>query len=82
MDPSGGHNLLIRKASENGHWQVVQLLLQVEGVDPTDLSDAAIRGAINNGQWKVVSILADYYTKKNIQLPAGLMQNIMQNIFI
>jgi hypothetical protein len=57
VDPFIKNNFPIRWASENGHVEVVKLLLSDERVDPSDNGNYAIRWASSNGHVKVVRLL-------------------------
>jgi len=57
IDPTIDNNYSIRMASENGHTDVVKLLLQDERVDPSDDSNYAIRMSSENGHTGVVKLL-------------------------
>jgi hypothetical protein len=65
VDPSAQNNLAIRRAcrdalaeaSENGHVEVVRLLLTDPRVDPSAQNNYAICGASENGYLKVVRLL-------------------------
>ena len=56
-DPSDDHNLAIRNAAENGHLEIVRLLLADERVDPSDNHNFAIQWAAENGHLEVVKLL-------------------------
>ncbi len=56
-DPSQEYNYAIRLASNNGHIEVVKLLLQDERVDPSDFNNYAIKKASENGHTEVVRLL-------------------------
>jgi hypothetical protein len=56
-DPSAQANGAIRQASENGHIEVVRLLLTDPRVDPSALDNYAIRFASQNGHLDVVRLL-------------------------
>ncbi len=58
LDPSVNDNAAIRWASENGHAEVVRLLLEDGRADPTTTGeDNPIRWASTNGHWEVVELL-------------------------
>jgi len=57
VDPSDYNNCAIRGASEDGHEEIVRLLLADNRVDPTDQSNYAIRWACRNGHIRVVRLL-------------------------
>ena len=56
VDPSDVNDA-IRWASENGHFEVVRLLLSDPRVDPADDNNEAIRLASRNGHFEVVRLL-------------------------
>ena len=63
-DPSDINNLAIRWASENGHFEVVKLLLEDERVDPSDCNNYAIQITSENGHFEVVKLLYHDYRFK------------------
>jgi len=56
FDPSADDNYAIKYASENGHLEVVKLLLQDPRVDPID-NNYAIQVASKNSHSEVVKLL-------------------------
>ena len=59
QDPSYRNNFAIQWASDNGHTNVVKLLLEDPRVDPSADNNFAIRWASQNGHTKVVKVLLD-----------------------
>ena len=57
FDPTADNNRAIRWASENGHVEVVKILLSDKRVDPTAGDNRAIQWASGNGHVEVVKIL-------------------------
>jgi len=57
VDPSADENFAIRYASDNGHHEVVEFLLQDERVDPSAENNYAIRRASENGHLEIVKLL-------------------------
>mmetsp|Transcript_49043 Transcript_49043/g.59367 ORF Transcript_49043/g.59367 Transcript_49043/m.59367 type:complete len:236 (-) Transcript_49043:245-952(-) len=57
VNPSTDNNWLIQWASENGHLDLVQMLLKDERVDPSAGKNNAIRSACYNGHSNVVQLL-------------------------
>ena len=57
FDPSADDNYAIRKASEKGHLNVVNRLLEDDRVDPSARDNYAIRTASGNGHLNVVNRL-------------------------
>ena len=57
VDPSAYNNTAIRSASENGHLEIVKLLLTDKRVDPSDGSNYAIIYASLHGHLEVVKLL-------------------------
>ncbi len=57
VDPSACNNYPIRMASQNGHIEVVELLLKDPRVDPGADNNYAIRIAHQNGHSKIVKLL-------------------------
>jgi len=57
VDPSINGNYAIRMASQNGHTEIVRLLLQDERVDPSINGNYAIRMASRNGHTDIVKLL-------------------------
>jgi ankyrin repeat protein len=57
VDPSTNDNYAIRRASANGHVEVVRLLLSDDRVDPSATDNYAIRRASANGHVEVVRLL-------------------------
>jgi len=68
FDPTADNNRAIRWASENGHVEVVKILLSDKRVDPTADNNLAIRRASEKGHVEVVKILyqhnPDHYNKE------------------
>ena len=60
MDPTDYDNYAIIYASENGHTEVVKLLLLEERVDPSDDDNSAIKYAAIYGHTEVVNLLLSY----------------------
>jgi hypothetical protein len=59
VDPREWNNYAIRKASENGHINMVVLLLKDPRIDPSDFDNYALRLASENGHFEVVKLLLD-----------------------
>ena len=57
MDPSARDNYAIRLASENGHKEIVEMLLKDNRVDPKDKGNYAVRVAIKYGHEEIVKML-------------------------
>uniref|UniRef100_A0A6C0JR58 Ankyrin repeat protein n=1 Tax=viral metagenome TaxID=1070528 RepID=A0A6C0JR58_9ZZZZ len=57
VDPSVNENLAIGWASQNGHLDIVKLLLADQRVNPTEDNNLAIRGAASSGHVEVVKVL-------------------------
>jgi len=57
VDPSDNYNEAIQDASENGHVEVVRLLLTDDRVDPSDQHNHPIRWASSKGHIEVVRLL-------------------------
>jgi len=56
VNPSANHNYAISYASENGHTEVVKVLLADPRVDPSAHDNYAIRVASANGHTDVVKV--------------------------
>ena len=59
VDPQAECNEAIQYASQNGHIDIVRLLLKDPRVDPSDLKNYAIQLASQNGHIDVVRLLLD-----------------------
>jgi hypothetical protein len=59
VDPTAKDNYAIQYASENGHLEVVKLLLEQPGVDPSADDNHAIRWASQKGHLEVVKLLLE-----------------------
>ena len=57
FDPSAEDNHAIKKASKNGHNDLVKILLQDNRVDPSAENNCAISSASRNGHNEVVKLL-------------------------
>ena len=57
LDPSDFWNLAIREACENGHLDVVKLLLQDSRVDPSANDNEAVQSAFENGHAEIFKLL-------------------------
>jgi len=57
VDPSGDNNYAIRLAIENGHVEIVRLLMADDRVDPSDHYNNAFRVACKRGYVEIVSLL-------------------------
>jgi len=57
VDPSANYNYAIRKASENGHLDIVNMLLAEQRVDPSAYDNYAICAASHHGHLLVVRVL-------------------------
>jgi ankyrin repeat protein len=57
INPSAVNNYTIRWASQNGHSEVVKILLTDDRVDPSANDNFSIRWASQNGHLEVVKIL-------------------------
>ena len=53
------HNLAISKACENGHVEVIKVLLRDQRIDPTDDSNRALVCASLFGRYKVIELLLE-----------------------
>ncbi|KAJ3269200.1 hypothetical protein HDV01_001679 [Terramyces sp. JEL0728] len=56
-DPSANNNHAIRCASEMGHCDIVELLVQDPRVDPSDFDNSAVKLAQTNGHTQIVNLL-------------------------
>ena len=54
VDPSASKNLTIRYASENGHMDVVKLLIAESRIDPSAVKNEAIRDTSKRGHSEIV----------------------------
>jgi hypothetical protein len=80
VDPSGGNNWAIQRASCLGHLEIVNLLLQDERVDPSDNQNWAIQYASHNGYPAVVERLlqdkrVDPSTHNNLAIKFAYQQS-------
>jgi hypothetical protein len=66
-------------ASENGHLDVVKLLLD-HGCDPTTGNNWTIRHASANGHLNVVKLLFKWYLKSKTKIPKIPLNKIKQEI--
>uniref|UniRef100_A0A6C0JVN8 Uncharacterized protein n=1 Tax=viral metagenome TaxID=1070528 RepID=A0A6C0JVN8_9ZZZZ len=57
VDPSNQHNWPIRIASQNGHVEIVRLLLEDPRVDPSEFDNRALQNACSYHHLKVVKLL-------------------------
>ena len=57
IDPGADKNYAIRLASKKGHYDVVNLLLICDRVNPSDYDNYAIKLAIENGHQEIVKLL-------------------------
>ena len=57
VDPSVEDNVALRCASENGHKEIVKLLLKDPRVDPSAQDNSAIRYAEQKGYKEIVKLL-------------------------
>ena len=59
VDPCVNNNWSIRYASQNGHTEVVRLLLEDKRVDPSAVNNCAIQYASQDGHLEVVQLLLE-----------------------
>ncbi|KAI9344387.1 ankyrin repeat-containing domain protein [Obelidium mucronatum] len=76
VDPSDSANDAIRCASQQGHTEIVKLLLTDPRVDPSALNNEAIRLASRYGRYETVELLLSLDSKYKIDPAAANQQSI------
>lgn len=59
VDPSANNQIALKKASENGHLQIVKLLLKDKRVDPSISFNYPLFSAVKYNHYKVVKLLLE-----------------------
>ncbi|KAJ3317385.1 hypothetical protein HDV06_001675 [Boothiomyces sp. JEL0866] len=75
LDPSVDENLNIQRASQNGHFNVVEYLLDDSRVDPSAKDNQAIRQAARRGYLDIVQLLL---RDKRVTIKARNYEGIIQ----
>ena len=77
IDPSANNNYAIRRASGNGHLEVVKLLLNDKRVNPSDVNNETFKLSFKLGYIDIVRVLL---THSNIKYPKIPDLNVLKII--